>query len=309
MKKLIYIFLVLSLSGCDDGEIIVNDFSFEGIDVKACLPEALEGNRTYVFYKVDNRSFESLSIQFTTNSEIFNTDGMFNPILLNASNKVEYRKYNSAPGDSYFCSIVPPVEPRVNDVLSSEAGNLIITTENDALTSIIAQTNTEPNTTDTDGDGIPNNQEPFGQDTDGDGIPDKIDFDDDGDNVPTIDEGTDDKDGDGIPNYLDNDDDGDGILTIQEDLNGDLDPTNDTNGTTPNYLNSAVSTAASPAIDVFIDHRYARNARLTIKVENLILTREGEEVVFDEFNNFGTYIRPAYQVRLTPTFVVAAPSN
>ena len=39
--------------------------------------------------------------------------------------------------------------------------------------------------------GIPNYLEPSGQDTDGDGLPDKIDADDDGDNIPTIDEGVD----------------------------------------------------------------------------------------------------------------------
>jgi len=53
------------------------------------------------------------------------------------------------------------------------------------------------------------------QDTDLDGVADYIDTDDDGDEIPTIEEGTGDDDGDGIPNYLDNDlvgdSDGDGV--------------------------------------------------------------------------------------------------
>ncbi|BAO55604.1 hypothetical protein [Nonlabens marinus] len=310
MRKLIYVIAALAIASCDDGDIIVDNFDFEGIDVQACLPDVTEGNRTYVFYKLDNRSFESLSIRLSTTTEIFDTDGTFSDFNLNGSDKVEYRKYNSAPGTSYFCNPVPPAVPQVNDLLSSEAGQVIFTTTNQALTSNAAQTDTEPDSVDTDNDGVPSNQEPFGQDTDGDGIPDKLDFDDDGDNIPTSVEGVvNDEDEDGIPDYLDNDDDGDGILTIQEDLNGDLDPTNDTTNGIPNYLNSAVATAADPAIDNFIPHTYSRTAVVNIRIENLILTRDGQEVVFDLFDNFGTYIRPAYQVTIIPDFTEAEPNN
>ncbi len=312
MKKLIYVLAILAIAGCDDGDIIVDNFDFEGIDIQACLPDAVEGNRTYVFYKLDNRSFESLSIKLTTPTEIFNTDtdGTSPSVNLTATNKVEYRKYSSAPGTSYFCNPVPPAVPQVTDLLTSEAGEVFFTTTNQALTTPAAQTNTEPDNVDTDNDGVPSNQEPFGQDTDGDGLPDKVDFDDDGDNIPTIIEGViNDEDGDGIPDYLDNDDDGDGILTIQEDLNGDLDPTNDTTNGIPNYLNPAVAIAASPAVTAFIPHTYERTAVVNIRIENLILTREGQEVVFDLFDNFGTYIRPAYQVSVVPNFVEALPNN
>jgi hypothetical protein len=309
MKKILCFLVVLTFASCDDGDILIENFTFDGINIAACLPAAAQGTRTYVFYKVDNTNFESLSLQLTTNTEIFNEDGSFGPFPIGNTNRVEYRKYNAAPGANYFCSAVPPAEPRVNEILVSQAGNLFITTTNNALTSLAAQTNTEADTVDTDGDGIPNNLEPFGQDTDGDGLPDKIDFDDDGDNVPTLDEGTNDTDKDGIPDYLDNDDDGDGILTIQEDTNGDLNPQNDVEGTLPNYLNPAVTIAASPAIALFIEHQYTRSSQIEIRLENLILTRDGEEIVFDDFDNFGNYARPAYQVMVTPVFVEMAPNN
>jgi hypothetical protein len=303
MKKILCFFVIMAFTGCDDGDILIENFTFDGINISACLPAETEGTRTYVFYKVDNTNFESLSLQLTTNTEIFNEDGFLGPFPVDNMNRVEYRKYNAAPGTNYFCSVVPPAEPRVNEILVSQAGNLFITTTNNALTSLAAQTDTEAPTLDTDGDGIPNNLEPFGQDTDGDGLPDKIDFDDDGDNVPTLDEGTNDTDMDGILDYLDNDDDGDGILTIQEDTNRDLNPQNDIQGTLPNYLNPAVKLAADPAITVFITHQYARTAQIQIRLENLILTRDGGEIVFDDFDNFGSYARAAYQVILTPKFV------
>ena len=100
--------------------------------------------------------------------------------------------------------------------------------------------------TDSDGDGVIDALEPNGSDSDGDGTPDYLDADDDGDGVPTADESydfdadptNDDSDGDGAPDYIDTDDDGDGIATADEDSDGDGDPANDDvdGDGTPNYL-------------------------------------------------------------------------
>ena len=95
---------------------------------------------------------------------------------------------------------------------------------------------------DDDNDGIPTLHE-IGdiereyKDFDNDGIPDYLDTDDDNDGIPTIieidPEATElsgklsDLDGDGIPNYLDTDDDGDSKKSIDEDLNLNLDTTDD----------------------------------------------------------------------------------
>jgi large repetitive protein len=73
---------------------------------------------------------------------------------------------------------------------------------------------------DTDGDAVLDSVECPGGifvDTDGDGISDCKDIDDDGDGVPTIEEGTNrDTDGDGVVDHLDEDDDGDGESTLDE---------------------------------------------------------------------------------------------
>lgn len=67
---------------------------------------------------------------------------------------------------------------------------------------------TNPYDWDTDNDGVLDGDEHG--DLDGDGVLNKLDPDDDGDGILTIDEGTRDLDGDGIPNYRDTDSDGDG---------------------------------------------------------------------------------------------------
>ncbi|PRP67099.1 hypothetical protein [Nonlabens agnitus] len=323
MKNIYCFLLLLALVSCDDGEIIVEDLSFQGIDVEACLPETDTGtdtdSRTYLFYKVDNNSFESLSVELTTDINLLDIDGSYTGFGIGNMNRVEYRKYNAAPGDDYFCSLLPPATPTVIDALISRSGEVNLIASNQNLTSTAALNNDEEEGLDSDLDGIPNYLEPSGQDTDGDGLPDKIDADDDGDNIPTIDEGvvlendgtisltqSRDTDGDGIPDYLDNDDDNDGVLTIQEDANRDLDPINDITNGRPDYLNPEVATAVSPAIDIFIPHSYQRISVVEIEIPNLTLVRGEETIVFDNFDqirNFGTYIRPQRQVTVTPAFV------
>ena len=134
---------------------------------------------------------------------------------------------------------------------------------------------------------------PLDQDTDGDGLFDYIDFDDDGDNIPTAFEldvfNTDgdnnpltnplDTDQDGIPNYLDPDDDGDGILTIDEDLNGDLDPTNDFTDPSigPDYLNANVSLSTPQG--AYREHNYQVVSSIDLTLLDLVLTASGREII------------------------------
>ncbi|SCX89863.1 hypothetical protein SAMN05192588_0165 [Nonlabens sp. Hel1_33_55] len=321
MKKIFGLFFCITLFACDDGDIIVEDLSFQDIDVEACLPDDTSESGTYLFYKSDDSTFESLSIELTSTTNFFDTDGSNPSFTIGSNNSVEYRKYDGATGDDYFCSLLPPTSPNVIDALISSSGQVNLTVSNQVLTSTAALNNEEEEGLDSDDDGIPNYLEPSGQDTDGDGLPDKIDADDDGDNVPTSEEGVTidddgtisplsrDSDEDGIPDYLDNDDDNDGILTIQEDADSDLDPTNDIANETinplPDYRNDLVSNAVSPAIDNFIEHSYRRIAVIEISIPVLTLVRGEETVVFENFEqieNFGTYVRPAYQVTLTPVF-------
>jgi hypothetical protein len=86
----------------------------------------------------------------------------------------------------------------------------------------------DPYDGDTDGDGVLDGWEASEGDTDGDSVDDVLDDDDDGDGVPTRDEGRGDTDDDGIPDYLDPDSDGDGVPDGAESLDdGDCDGTPD----------------------------------------------------------------------------------
>jgi hypothetical protein len=237
-------------------------------------------------------------LQLDTTDPILLTDGSYGSYSIGSNASFQYRKFDGAPGNDYYCNDIPPLQPNVTEVFDATAGvlTLIATSE----------------VPDDDNDGVPTDQE-RNEDTDGDGIMNILDIDDDGDNVPTSAEGvaiidgvidvaaSRDTDGDGILDYLDNDDDGDGILTIQEDLNRDLNPANDVAGGSSNYRNNNATTAASPPIASYRLHTYQRNVRIEFEFTDLFLNNDSQEIGLNDFD-FGDYVSGAFQVTFTPPF-------
>lgn len=300
MKKHLFILLLILITSCDDGEVIVEDLTFTNVNVEACDPTIAGTSITYTFYKLDRTNNESLSLVLTIPDDLFTADNTYGPYTLNTTNSIEYRKFNGQPPTTYFCNNIPSATPTVSEAFISSGGTVTLQTA--------AQTQD-------DNDGIPADLEPLGLDTDGDGIPNFLDVDDDGDNVLTINEGvviingvisltqSRDTDGDGILDYLDNDDDGDGILTIQEDLDRDLDPSNDIpvlNGVAA-YLDNTITITATPAIAQYRIHTIQRSASVTITANNLTLTSAGKELIFENYL-FGTYVTPVFQLTARPPF-------
>ncbi len=280
MKKILFLFLTaILLQSCNDGDIIVTTFNFDSADLKYC---GELGN--YVFYKVNPEALESLSLKLGVTDSLYKTEGVKTYPINGTSNFVNYRTYDGALGDNYFCSSIPPTSPRVTVDYLASSGTAEFTT-------IYGYD---------DNDGVPGEKE-FNGDTDGDGLPDIYDVDDDGDNVPTaleldilnVDGDNDpltnplDTDNDGIPDYLDADDDGDEVLTRDEDKNMDLDPRNDV--TDPNvgadYLNPAV--ADSYGVNQYREHKYKIIKSVNINLKNLVLIN-GEEEITQETLNMGT---------------------
>ena len=280
MKKILFLFLAtILLQSCDDGDIIVTTFNFDNADLKSC---GTLGN--YVFYKVNTAAQESLSLKLGETDSIYRLEGTKNYNLNGTSNFANYRTYDGALGNNYFCSSIPPTAPivTVDYLAASGTAEFITTFLYDDL------------------DGVPANIEKPG-DTDGDGIPDIYDLDDDGDNVPTVLEldtenadGDDnpftnpkDTNGDGIPDYLDDDDDGDGILTRDEDQDRNLDPRNDVTDPTvgPDYLNAAV--AIDYNVEEYRVHTYKIYKSVKITLKNAVLVN-GDEEITQETLNIGT---------------------
>jgi hypothetical protein len=320
MKKLLYLIFPIVLLGCDDGDIITNDFDFEDASVEACNPTAVNStSNNFVFYKNENTNFESLVLQIQTSDAILITAGEYDGYLIsNGTNSFEYRKFNAAVGSDYYCNNIPPSSPVVTEVYRAFSGEISVTTETRSQD---------------DHDGIPAEQEgaifvdgvidliATTQDSDGDGILDYLDSDDDGDNVLTIDEGvvldangiidpiasrnTDRSiEDENILNYLDPDDDDDGVLTINEDINGNLDPTDDhTSSGIANYLVfSSNPEIANPIIEEYREHSIKRINQLSINITNLSLQNDREEIIFTTYP-FGEYRTSELLLKCTPNFI------
>ena len=269
MRKLFFISILLSLfSSCNDGDIIITDFNFEASNLNNC-----GGPGAYVFYNINNSLFaESISLVLETSDILFLESGTVEYVLNGITYAVNYRKYDDDITDDYFCSNIPPTTPNVTIEFLGASGIALLTT--------IVTKNDE--------DGIEEDPE-SNLDTDNDGLLNYFDNDDDGDNVPTVNElgagflsGNNefplDTDNDGIFDYLDIDDDGDTILTRYEDANGDLDPTNDFTGTSddPDYLTAAI--ANSNAIDQYRIHSYQITSDIELVINNLVLVNGSEEI-------------------------------
>ncbi len=271
MKRLLLLIVCLTaLISCDDGDIIVTSFNFESVSLDNCGDEG-----DYVFFKVNNSAKESISLRLGTTETLFQASETREFTLNGSSNRVNYRKYDGDITSDYFCSSIPPIAPLVLiDYLGTSGVATLVTT-----TTLDDNDNIEEVNDDT-------------IDTDNDGIPDFYDFDDDGDNIPTTAELGDDPtqprdtDGDGIPDYLDADDDNDMILSRNEDLDGDLDPTNDITDPTvgPNYLNAAVF--AENVVNEYREHSYARASDIRLHIDNLVLINSDEQIT-QEFLDFG----------------------
>jgi len=269
MRKLFFIFIIFSLLfSCNDGEIIVTDFNFETSNLNNC-----GGPGAYIFYNINNSlSAESISLILETSDILFFESGTVEYVLNGNTYVVDYRKYDGDITDSYFCSNIPPTSPGVSIEYLGASGIALLTT-------IVTRD---------DEDGIEEDPE-SNLDTDNDGLLNYFDNDDDGDNVPTVNElgagflsGNNefplDTDNDGIFDYLDIDDDGDTIFTRYEDANGDLDPTNDFTGTSddPDYLTAAITN--SNAIDQYRIHSYQITSDIELVINNLVLVNGSEEI-------------------------------
>jgi len=265
------IFSSIFIQSCDDGDIIVRSFNFDNAELKTCGDV---GN--YVFYKVNPDSKESLSLKMEVLDSLYREEGIVNYTLNGSTIVVDYRTYDAALGNNYFCSSIPPTSPNVTVEYVASSGTAVFTT-----TFLIE-----------DNDGVPREFE-FAGDTDGDGLDDMYDFDDDGDNVPTVfelnleDDDEDpfsnpkDTDGDGVPDFLDNDDDNDGVLTRFEDENLDLDPKNDITDPTvgPDYLNPEV--ANTYEVYQHQPHEYQIFKSVQITLKDLVLVRGDEQIIIE----------------------------
>ncbi|MGB3342791.1 MAG: hypothetical protein WBA61_02660 [Aequorivita sp.] len=123
MKKILALLLFLPfLQSCDDGDVIVTNFNFEDATLQSCGDV---GN--YVFYKVNPKVFESLSLKLGTTDSIYNKEEIKTYQLNGSTNFVNYRMYDGPLGSDYFCSSIPPTSPRATADYKGNSGSVVTT--------------------------------------------------------------------------------------------------------------------------------------------------------------------------------------
>ncbi|MEW7292779.1 hypothetical protein [Aquimarina sp. 2304DJ70-9] len=318
MKKLLYfLFSLVILSSCDDGDILITSFEFDDVDLQLC--NGAKQNE-FVFFKINQTINEAISYNFIseTFSDTIASDTPLFIELNNETNNLIYRQFNIGITADYYCSNIPPSNILITEELIGASGTSEIITEiieEDDSDGVAAE---DEGNNDTDNDGIPDfkdqdddndniltsvelsNGIPDNDDlrnTDGDSLDDYLDPDDDNDGILTINEDfnnngnprDDDYDNDGTPDYLDNDDDNDGILTINEDTNGNGNPKDDDddNDGIANYLDTDSesdqnndNSDISPSLDNTIQTTF----RTTVTINNIIFNGSNQNFEDDNFS-------------------------
>lgn len=122
MKKILILFLLLSLSSCSDGDFDVPSFDFS---------ETVTSCGEYVLYVSNSNKTEVLAISLIK-THLGTVAGEKSISVGTAaaatSIKVTYRILDSEFGTDYFCQSIPPLTPSVSKELIAESGKVIIKT-------------------------------------------------------------------------------------------------------------------------------------------------------------------------------------
>lgn len=117
MKKLITLFITISLLSCNDGDFDVPEFEFKET-VKTC--------GEYIIYRTNEGDTEVIILNLSS-SNLGTVEGD-KDVNLSSSVTIHYRIFDDAISDNYFCQNISPATPILLKELIAESGTLHITT-------------------------------------------------------------------------------------------------------------------------------------------------------------------------------------
>jgi hypothetical protein len=117
MKKIITLFLALTLFSCNDGNFDVPVFEFTNT-VNSC--------GEYILFVTNSDNTEVLVL--TLNSTHISNELGDATYSISSGLEVNYRIFEDGIGTNYFCQAIPPLIPKVLKELNAESGTINITT-------------------------------------------------------------------------------------------------------------------------------------------------------------------------------------
>jgi hypothetical protein len=118
MKRFLGIlFLVVMISGCDDGDLFLEDINFDNATVATCA-------NNDIIYKLNEK--EALLLELP--GFIFPSETKTQEVTIGGSNRVVYRFFNGTVKDDNICETIPPATPIVVDQwIATPGGKIVIT--------------------------------------------------------------------------------------------------------------------------------------------------------------------------------------
>lgn len=118
MKRFLGIlFLVVMISGCDDGNLFLDDINFDDAEVATC-------DNNDIIYKLNEK--EALLLELP--GFVFPSETKTQEITIGGSNRVVYRFFNGTVNEKNICETIPPATPIVIDQWTAIAGGKIVIT-------------------------------------------------------------------------------------------------------------------------------------------------------------------------------------
>nr|WP_315157466.1 hypothetical protein [uncultured Flavobacterium sp.] len=118
MKRFLGIlFLVVMISGCDDGDLFLEDINFDKATVATCT-------NNDIIYKLNEK--EALLLELP--GFIFPSETKTQEVTIGGSNRVVYRFFNGTVKADNICETIPPATPIVVDQWTAQAGGKIVIT-------------------------------------------------------------------------------------------------------------------------------------------------------------------------------------
>ncbi|WP_298427462.1 hypothetical protein [uncultured Kordia sp.] len=128
MKNLWFLFALVFVFGCDDGDLPLEEIDFESTaSVAGCTP--VPAGVTLLF-RIDGAEALILEVPNTLFINTVTDEGIPRELDLSVSGSAYYRGFNTTISSDYFCSELPPSDIQVNLEYTANNGIVkVVTTE------------------------------------------------------------------------------------------------------------------------------------------------------------------------------------
>ena len=119
MKKVFLLFFIVFASSCNDGNLDIASFEFE---------ETINICGEFTLYRLSTNGHKEVLMVTLTDKQIKNDSIPVLPVSVTktGSYTVTDRVFDTEVTDSYFCSVVPPSEPKVLKDWRGESGTILV---------------------------------------------------------------------------------------------------------------------------------------------------------------------------------------